>query len=177
VEVNAMRKRRPVIGVMGGGEASEDEQTAANAFGRLVAEAGWILLCGGRPVGVMEAAARGAHDAGGFVVGILPGRRDHPDEASEALDLAVITGMGDARNAINALSSHVLVACPGGPGTVSEVALALKCGRPVVLLGWDAPVHVFPTYAALGALRLAATPDEARDTVAALLAPQESARP
>jgi uncharacterized protein (TIGR00725 family) len=165
--------RRRVIGVMGGGSATQAECALAEELGRLVAESGWVLLCGGRPAGIMDAVARGARGAGGFVVGIVPGRRDHPDEVSEHLDLAIITGMGDARNAINVLSSHVVVACPGGPGTVSEVALALKCGRPVVLLGWDGPAHVFPRYAASGALRLAATPGEARDLVAALLAEAE----
>ena len=157
--------RRPVIGVMGGGSATEAECAVAEAFGRLVAQAGWALLCGGRPVGIMEAAARGAHEAGGFVVGILPGRQDKPAEASAHLDLAIVTGMGDARNAINVLSSHVVVVCPGGPGTISEVALALKCGRPVILLGWDAPAGLFPQQVASGALRLAATPEAARDMV------------
>jgi uncharacterized protein (TIGR00725 family) len=163
--------RRPVIGVMGGGEAaSAGECAAAETFGRLVAESGWVLLCGGRAVGIMEAAARGANEAGGFVVGILPGRDDDPAVVSAHLDLVILTGMGDARNAVNVLSSHVVVACPGGPGTVSEVALALKSGRPVVLLGWDAPTQVFPTYLASGALRIVATPDAARDMVATLLA-------
>jgi uncharacterized protein (TIGR00725 family) len=161
--------RRPVIGVMGGQSATAAECAAAETFGRLVAQAGWVLLCGGRPVGIMEAAARGAHEAGGFVVGILPGRSDHPAEASAHLDLAIVTGMGDARNAINALSSHVVVACPGGPGTVSEIALALKAGRPVILLGWDAPASVFPTQVAAGALRPAATPEAARALVEKLL--------
>jgi uncharacterized protein (TIGR00725 family) len=164
-----MKGRRPVVGVMGGGSATPEECAIAEAFGRLVAEAGWILLCGGRPTGIMDAAARGAHDAGGLAVGILPGRGDAGAEASTALGLAIFTGMGDARNAINVLSSQVLVVCPGGPGTISEVALALKAGRPVILLGWDAPAHVFPKEVAAGTLRLAATPAAARDLVAALL--------
>lgn len=167
--MESMRARRPIIGVMGGGESSAEACALAEAFGRLVARAGWILLCGGRPVGVMEAVARGAHEAGGLAVGILPGRRDDPAEVSRYLDVAVLTGMGDARNAINVLTSHVIVACSGGPGTVSEVALALKGGRPVVLLGWDAPARVFPSYVDDGRLRVAATPEEARDMVAALL--------
>jgi hypothetical protein len=156
---------------MGGGDdATPAECALAEEFGRLAAAAGWVLLCGGRPVGIMEAAARGAHAAGGLTVGVLPGREDRPAEVSTSLDVAILTGMGDARNAINALSSHVLVACPGGPGTISEIALALKCGRPVVLLGWDAPVTVFARHAARGQLRVAQTPDEARDQVTALLA-------
>jgi uncharacterized protein (TIGR00725 family) len=161
--------RRPIIGVMGGGEADGDACALAEAFGRLAAQAGWVLLCGGRPVGVMEAAARGAHEAGGLVVGILPGRRDDPAEVSGYLDVAVLTGMGDARNAINVLTSRVVVACAGGPGTVSEVALALKCGRPVVLLGWDVPARVFAASVDAGALRVARTAAEAREMVAGML--------
>ncbi|HEX9057682.1 MAG TPA: LOG family protein [Ktedonobacterales bacterium] len=169
-----MSTRRPVIGVMGGGHATDIECALAEDLGQLIARAGWILLCGGRPAGVMDAAARGAHLAGGLVVGILPGRRDDPAEVSEHLDIAIITGMGDARNAINVLSSNVVVACPGGPGTVSEVALALKCGRPVVLLGWDEPTRVFPAYLESGAVRVAATASEARDLAAALLAQRKT---
>ena len=103
-------------------------------------------------------------------MGILPRRGDSPTEASTSLDLAIFTGMGDARNAINVLSSQVLVVCPGGPGTISEVALALKAGRPAILLGWDTPARSFPESVASGRLCLAATPEEARDLVAAFLA-------
>jgi hypothetical protein len=163
--------RRPLIGIMGGGDdATPTECGLAEEFGRLAAAAGWVLLCGGRPVGIMEAAARGAHAAGGLTIGVLPGREDRPGEVSAHLDIAILTGMGDARNAINALSSRVVVACPGGPGTVSEIALALKCGRPVVLLGWDAPVTVFARQVAQGRMRVAWTSAEARDQVAALVA-------
>jgi uncharacterized protein (TIGR00725 family) len=162
--------RRPVIGVMGGASATEAECALAAAFGRLVAQAGWILLCGGRPVGIMEAAARGAHEAGGFVVGVLPSHQDRPANASAHLDLAIVTGMGDARNAINVLSSHAVVVCPGGPGTISELALALKAGRPVILLGWDAAAGLFPAYVESGALRVALTPEAAHELVSEALA-------
>jgi uncharacterized protein (TIGR00725 family) len=164
--------RRPVIGVMGGAEAPAEACALAEDFGRLAAQAEWIVLCGGRPVGIMDAVARGAHLAGGFVVGILPGREAGPADASAYLDLAVVTGIGDARNAINVLSSDVVVACAGGPGTVSEVALALKCGRRVVLLGWEAPAHLFSDYVASGALRITATAVEAQQWVAQWLARQ-----
>jgi uncharacterized protein (TIGR00725 family) len=162
--------RRPVIGVMGGAQASDEECARAGELARQVAMAGYVLLCGGRPVGIMEAAAQGAHAAGGLVIGVLPGARDDPAEVSSALDVAILTGMGDARDAINVLSSTVVVACPGGPGTVAEVALALKSGRPVVLLGWDAPAALFPTFVAGGKLRVAWTPDEAMTAVRHLLA-------
>ena len=69
-----------------------------------------MLLCGGRDAGVMEAVAAGAHDAGGLVVGILPGDTAHG--VADGVDIAIPTGMGDARNAINVLASHVVVALP-----------------------------------------------------------------
>lgn len=128
-----MRKR--VIGVMGGSEAGADACRLAYRLGQLVAAGGDVLLCGGRPEGVMDAAARGAHDQDGLTVGILPG--SNPDQAAESIDLAVATGLGHARNAINVLSSDVVVACSGGAGTISEVALALKSGKMVVALGFD----------------------------------------
>jgi uncharacterized protein (TIGR00725 family) len=126
--------RAPVIGVMGGGDAPPRIVDLANELGHAVAEAGWVLLNGGRNAGVMAASARGAREGGGLVVGVLPG----PDRAGSSpdLDVAVVTGMGNARNVINVLSSDVVVALPGGPGTLSEIALARKTGRPLVLLGW-----------------------------------------
>lgn len=128
--------RRPVIGVMGGGTADDPTLETAEALGRAIAEEGWILLNGGRDAGVMAASASGARSGGGFVVGVLPGRGSNPGGVSPDLDLALFTGMGDGRNVINVLSSDVVVALPGGPGTLSEVALALKSDREVILLGW-----------------------------------------
>src|SRR5918994_1410733 len=126
--------RRPVIGVMGAGEPSAGNLAAARELGRLVAERGWVLLTGGRPEGVMAAASAGAKEIpGSLTLGILPGASggEGPD-----VDIAVFTGMGEARNAINVLTSDVIVACGvEGPGTVSEVALALKAEKPVILLG------------------------------------------
>lgn len=124
-------KKTVIVGVMGGGSASPENAEAAYGLGRLVAEQGWILLNGGRNAGIMEASARGAMEAGGLTVGILPDGDDR--FASEHIQIPVITGMGSARNCINVLSSHVVVACPGGAGTLSEIALALKCEKPVIL--------------------------------------------
>lgn len=128
-----MRKR--VIGVMGGAGAGEVACGLAFRLGQLVAAGGDVLLCGGRAEGVMDAAARGARDRGGLTVGILPG--SDPDQAAASIDLAVATGLGQARNAVNVLSSDAVVACAGGAGTLSEVALALKSGKLVVALGFD----------------------------------------
>jgi uncharacterized protein (TIGR00725 family) len=122
--------RRPVVGVMGGGEASPAEAAVAYELGHLIAQNDWILLNGGRNAGVMDASAKGAHEAGGLTIGIIPD--DHPGQASEHLDVAIITGMGSARNNINVLSCDVVIACGGGAGTLSEIALALKARRPVI---------------------------------------------
>jgi len=130
-----MHRTAPIIGVMGGGSATPETARKAQRLGELVAEQGWILLNGGRSSGVMEASARGAISRGGLTVGILPD--DHPDGTSEFIAIPILTGMGNARNVINVLSSRVVVACPGGAGTTSEVALAVKCGRPVILFGFE----------------------------------------
>ncbi len=138
-------QRRRVIGVMGGGSASPAVLQLAESLGRAIAEQGWDLLTGGRAVGVMDAASRGARSArregsaespAGLVIGVLPGRSAADAPVSEFLDVAIFTGMGDARNVVNALSCDVVIALPGGAGTLSEVALAVKSGRPIILLGW-----------------------------------------
>jgi hypothetical protein len=127
---------RAVVGVMGAGRPlGEAAYSLAYRLGEAIAERGWVLLTGGSACGVMDAASRGAHDARGLVVGVLKG--EDAAEASEYLDLAIKTGMGDARNAINVLSSDVVIALPGGSGTLSEVALGLKSGKTVIVLGWD----------------------------------------
>ena len=147
---------------MGAGDPSPATLDAARRFGRLVAEAGWILLTGGRPAGVMDAASAGAKDVpGGLTIGILPDGPGGP--VSRHVDVAVFTGMGDARNAINVLSSDVVVACGvEGPGTASEVALALKAGRPTVLLCASPAAAAFFRSVARGAvLHEAATPEAA----------------
>lgn len=127
---------RTIVGVMGAGRTlGVQAEQLAYEVGARVARKGWVLLTGGSGCGVMDAASRGAHEAGGLVVGIL--RSENGAEGSGFLDIAVKTGMGDARNVINVLTSDVVIALPGGHGTISEVALALKSGRTVVLLGWD----------------------------------------
>ncbi|MCS5691917.1 hypothetical protein NZK33_07950 [Cyanobium sp. FGCU-6] len=132
--------RRPLIGVMGAGEGADAQALQlAEELGAAIARRGWGLLTGGRPCGVMAAASRGAMAVDGhLVVGVLPGDggdRAGGAEPTAALDVALFTGMGQARNVINVLSSSVVVVCgSGGPGTVSEAAHALRAGRPLVLL-------------------------------------------
>jgi uncharacterized protein (TIGR00725 family) len=108
---------------------------AAEAAGRLLAARGAVVVCGGLG-GAMEAACRGAKEAGGTTLGILPGcdRR----QANEFVDVALATGLGEARNALVVRAADALLAVGGGHGTLSEIALALKAGKRVVgLQTWD----------------------------------------
>lgn len=160
---------RKVVGVMGAGAPLDaDAEQVAYALGRAIAEAGWVLLNGGRACGVMAASAHGAQDGGGFVVGVLPDTDGH--DASEHLDVAIRTGMGDGRNYVNALSSDVVVALPGKAGTLSEVCFALLAGRVVVALGWRPGGADLAEYERRGQLVLTDTLDEAMAAVRAALA-------
>jgi uncharacterized protein (TIGR00725 family) len=126
--------------VVGSGEASAELYEKAREIGRLVAERGGTLVCGGR-TGVMEAAARGATEAGGVAIGILPD--EDRESANDFLTYSVATGTGHARNLAVVCSGDVVVAVGGEYGTLSEIGLALKVGRPVVALeSWDLGEHV-----------------------------------
>lgn len=154
--------RRTVVGVMGGSAADERTRGLAYRLGELVAGHGWVLLNGGRPTGVMEASARGARDAGGLTVGVL--YDEDREGACQALDIVIPTGMGAARNIVNVLASDVVVACRGSGGTLSEIALALRFERPLVLLDFD-PGEAFLRAAGRGTWVHAATPEEAVERV------------
>ncbi|MDA3936275.1 MAG: TIGR00725 family protein [Actinomycetota bacterium] len=155
-----------IIGVMGGSEADQPTLVAAEKLGALIAREGWVLLSGGRSAGVMEASARGAQNAGGLTLGILPDT--DASRASAHIDIPVLTGMGDARNAINALTGHVMIALRGGSGTISEVALALSAERPVIML--DCSVRsTFPDHYARRLIRDVTTPQEAIEQTRTLL--------
>jgi uncharacterized protein (TIGR00725 family) len=120
--------------VVGPGDADETTARMAFAVGRGLAERGFTIVTGGE-LGAMEAASRGAHEAGGTVVGILPG--SDRGRANRWADVTVATGIGHARNLSVAASADVVVAVGGGWGTLSEIALAGVLGRPVVsLAGW-----------------------------------------
>ena len=159
--------RKTIVGVMGG--CSADDRTLENAreIGRLIAENGWTLLSGGRPTGVMQASVTGAHEAGGFTIGVL--YDEDRDMGSEGLDIVIPTGMGAGRNVINILSSDVVVACQGTGGTTSEIAMALRFGRPVVLLDFDPGKKFLDSTAAAPKYSMAETPAEAAQMVAAYL--------
>jgi uncharacterized protein (TIGR00725 family) len=123
------------VAVVGAGSASAEEERAAEAVGRGLAEAGAVVVCGGLG-GVMEAACRGARSAGGTTVGILPGSRR--EDANPYVDIALATGLGEMRNGLVVRAVDALVAVGGEFGTLSEIALALKAGKPVVALGgWE----------------------------------------
>lgn len=129
-------KKRAIIGVMGAGDgATESAVRHAYRLGQLIAQEGWILLNGGRNCGVMDASAKGAKDSGGLTVGILPDV--DTSRASEYLDIPIVTGLGSGRNNINVLSSDVVIACRGSAGTLSEIALALKANKTVILVDFD----------------------------------------
>lgn len=164
---------KTLIGVMGpGAGATEEERRAAFELGELIAGAGWVLVTGGRRAGVMDAASRGARAAGGLVVGILP--TEGGADASDAVDIAVITGLGQARNNINVLTSRVVIGCGMGAGTAAEIALALKAKRHVILLLANNETRAF--FKSLGGERVsvAESPAEAFEIVKRLLMRSEA---
>jgi len=121
------------IAVIGGASATPAIAELAAEVGREIALRGGVLLCGGRG-GVMEHAARGAREAGGTTIGILPGNPGQ-ERPNAYLEHSIFTGMGQARNQILVLSAVAVIAVGGGWGTLSEIALALKQRIPVVQLG------------------------------------------
>jgi uncharacterized protein (TIGR00725 family) len=137
------------VAVVGSGTASGERYGQAREVGRLIAERGGTVVCGGLS-GVMEAAARGATEAGGVAIGLLPD--EHRGRQNGYLSYSVATGVGQARNLAVVCSGDVVIAVGGEYGTLSEIGLARKLGRFVVVLGgWDLGEHV----------TLAKSPDEA----------------
>ncbi len=125
--------KKIIIGVMGPGSgATSTDLKNAYKLGQLIAQESWVLLTGGRNMGVMDAASRGAKSSNGLTIGILPG--NNLDGISEAVDIPIITDMGNSRNNINVLSCDVVIACGMGAGTASEVALSIKNNKTVILL-------------------------------------------
>ncbi len=130
----------PYVAVVGSGIATGELYERAREVGRLVAERGGIVVCGGLS-GVMEAAARGATEAGGVSIGILPD--EDRKRSNPYLSYSVTTGTGHARNLAVVCSGDVVIAVGGEYGTLSEIGLARKVGRPVVSLeSWELPGHV-----------------------------------
>jgi uncharacterized protein (TIGR00725 family) len=126
------------ISVIGPSDAPAEVLRVAEEVGACVAKAGAILVTGGGG-GAMEAACRGAKGAGGRTLGILPG--DSRSEGNAFLDFSIPTGMGEMRNVLVVRSADAIVAVGGAFGTLSEIALALKLGKPIVAIGsWTATI-------------------------------------
>ena len=155
-------KKPLIIGIMGGGTATIEDEKVAYRLGSMIAKEGWFLLNGGRNAGIMEASAKGAFDHGGLTIGILPDA--NCDRVSKYIKIPIITGMGNARNCINVLSSDIVVACPGGLGTLSEIALALKTSKTVILLNFDKGKS-FELYNKKDLLYYAKKPEEVIDII------------
>jgi len=124
------------ISVIGAGQATTQQKQLAHNLGAAIAHQRWILVSGGMG-GVMEAAAKGAVEAGGTAIGILPTYNKNDGNIHNTITIP--TGMGHARNAIVAASGDVVIAIGGSFGTVSEIALALKLGKPAA--AFDAPLE------------------------------------
>ena len=126
---------QPYVAVVGAGRATPEQERAAEGVGRALATCGAVVVCGGLG-GAMEAACRGAKAGGGTTVGILPGTARA--DANPFVDVAIPTALGELRNGLVVRAADGLVAVGGEFGTLSEIALALKAGKPVVALGgWE----------------------------------------
>lgn len=150
------------VAVSGGGEAGGEVCRAAEEVGRELARRGAVVVTGGLG-GAMEAASRGAKEARGTTIGILPG--DDRSDANPWVDVAVATGLGEGRNVVLVRTVDAVVAVAGEFGTLSEIALALRAGKPVVGLGtWQLVRDGQPVEAVVAA----ATPAEAAERAVAL---------
>ena len=128
-------KNKPYIGIIGASKINSEIEKIAYEVGKEIAKRGGIVICGGL-TGVMETACKGAKETGGITIGILPGF--DRKEANPYLDFAITTGLFEARNLIIVRTSDVLIAIAKGYGTLSEIAFALKLGKPVIGIGtWN----------------------------------------
>lgn len=145
--------RKMQIGVLGASSCGPDMEQAAYEVGKEIARQGAILLCGGLG-GVMQAASKGAREAGGLTVGILPGAS--ASEANPYITLRIVTDMGHARNVVLVRSADAVIAVSGGYGTLSEIAIARKIGVPCIgLHTWDLDPGVVRAEDAVQAVRCA----------------------
>jgi hypothetical protein len=138
-----------IIGVIGAGACGAQTADLARRVGGLIAKRGAALICGGLG-GVMEAACQGAAENGGLTIGILP--TDRREEANRYVKIPIVTDMGYARNVIIVQTAQALIAMAGEHGTLSEIAIALKLGKPVISVG---------SWREIKGVRIAGGPDEA----------------
>jgi uncharacterized protein (TIGR00725 family) len=158
---------RPYMAVVGSGRANDQEARLAEAVGAAIARAGAVLVCGGLG-GVMEAACRGAKTVGGTTLGIVPG--SERSAANAYVDIVVATGIGESRNAVIVATADALVAVGGEYGTLSEIALALRAGKPVVgLATWGLVRPTIKPIQDLGGIVDATNPDLAVETALGLI--------
>jgi uncharacterized protein (TIGR00725 family) len=123
------------IGVIGASRCGTEIAELAEEVGREIGKRGAVLICGGLG-GVMEFASKGAKEAGGLTVGILPGTSK--EEANGYIDIPIVTGMGHGRNVVIAHSSDSMIAISGEHGTLSEIAIGLKLKKTVIgLRTWE----------------------------------------
>ncbi|MGB2698622.1 MAG: TIGR00725 family protein [Candidatus Zixiibacteriota bacterium] len=148
-----MKKKKVFVGVIGAGKCSKKIFTLAEEVGKEIARAGAILVCGGLG-GVMEGAAKGAKEAKGITVGILPGISK--EEANPYIDMPIVTGIGEGRNLIVIRSSDAIIALPGKYGTLSEISFAVKLEKPVVGIStWDISERILKSKDPKEAVKLA----------------------
>jgi uncharacterized protein (TIGR00725 family) len=150
-------ERKPVIAIVGAGKCSKKLRDSAATVARYVAKNEGVVVCGGLG-GIMEGAARGAWEGGGVSIGILPG--DDISDANKFITYAIPTGFGEARNMMVIRAADAVVAFPGKYGTLSEMAFALKLGKPLISISaWrlgEEIIHMEdPTEAAEKAMELA----------------------
>ncbi|MFW6172396.1 MAG: TIGR00725 family protein [Elusimicrobiota bacterium] len=128
-EIGSSNPSKKIVGVIGGSKADRETKLLARELGREIANNGYILVCGGLR-GVMEAVCRGAREAGGITIGILPGK--HKNTANPFVTIPIVTAMSHARNAIIVRTADILIAVDGRYGTLSEIGLAKSIGKRVI---------------------------------------------
>ncbi len=127
------RTYRRVVAVMGGSVCTPEQAEIARQVGQLLAQHKAVVVCGGM-TGVMEAVAEGARSAGGLTIGILPGANASESPPNPHIEVALFTGLREGRNYLIACACEGAIAIGGGYGTLSEIALALRMGKPIVLV-------------------------------------------
>ena len=132
-----MTNRKILISVIGGHDSSDKVEKLAHNVGKIIAKMDAHVVCGGL-YGVMEAVARGAKEAGGTTIGLIPGKTK--SDANPYIDIVIATTIGYARNAMVACSADIIVALPGSHGTLSEICYGFVYDKPIIDMGnWNRP--------------------------------------